>query len=225
MPPTDAEPHPRSELVPLPAWSPRIRESRALRPAGPAPTASFEDVLDRRRSDRAMFALSEARLSELLWHAVRARDVRGDWQHRAAASAGGLHPIQVLVFARATRDVVLYEPTHHHALVLDEIDSHLLCAALDQTLFLGEAADATLLLLAAEMNRTASAYENSKSLVWRDAGCLLATLQIVCSWLSIASCPLGVLGEPLLAACGASGQLVATGLLVVGEPAVAGSHR
>ncbi len=76
---------------------------------------------------------------------------------------------------------------------------------------------ATLLTLAAEHGRTETAYERSDSLTWRDAGCLLATLQLVSVWLGLAACPLGVLGDAIVAACDPTGLLCGAGVLAVGE--------
>lgn len=215
---TNAEPYPRPAPLALPSWSPRVGTERSLRPPGSGPEVPFGEVLDRRSTHRAMSPVSDDRLSELLWHAARAREARGAWQHRAAASAGGLHPIHLLVIPAAGRGVAIYDPTRHRNRVLDGIEPDALRAAVDEVLVVDSCREATLILLAAEVNRTASVYENAESLVWRDAGCLLATLQLVCAWLSMACCPLGVLGAPLLRACGADGSVVAAGLLAVGEP-------
>jgi hypothetical protein len=165
-----------------------------------------------------MKELAQDRLAELLWHGARTRDVRGAWQHRAAASAGGIHPLHLLIFSRGSREALLYDPLRHCAHELDTV-AQALVDAVDQSMILDDAGDATLLLLAAEVNRAAAAYEDPLSLVWRDAGCLIATLQLVASWLSLVSCPLGILGEPLLEACGAQGHLIAAGVLAVGERA------
>lgn len=165
-----------------------------------------------------MRALSEDRLSELLWHAARTRDGQGEWQHRAAASAGGIHPIQLLLFSYGSDQAALYDPVRHRLQILATVDTDALRVALEATIFFSSARDATLILLAAECAKTAEAYEHEVSLVWRDAGVVLATLQLVSTWLTLASCLLGPKGDALVTACGVQGRLTAAGLLVVGEP-------
>lgn len=58
------------------------------------------------------------------------------------------------------------------------------------------AAHATLVLYAAEVGKTAAKYDSPASLIWRDAGALLAVMGLAAYAHSLAFCPLGVTGEP-----------------------------
>ena len=52
----------------------------------------------------------------------------------------------------------------------------------------------TYLVLLGETGLVGAAYENPVSLLWRDAGALLATLHLCATSLGLGFCPLGVLG-------------------------------
>ena len=43
-----------------------------------------------------------------------------------------------------------------------------------------------------------AAYENSETLAFRDAGCIIATLGMCAEWLNLAMCPLGFVGQDML---------------------------
>lgn len=165
-----------------------------------------------------MGALSDDHLSEFLWHSARTRDGQGEWQHRAAASAGGIHPIHLILFRHRSNEAELYDPVRHRLLLLASTDRNALRAAVEAAFFVAPAREATLILLAAERSKTAESYEHEVSLVWRDAGALLATMQLVSTWLTLATCPLGPCGDALVTACHADGHLTAAGLLIVGAP-------
>src|SRR5690606_15242929 len=74
----------------------------------------------------------------------------------------------------------------------------------------------TTLLLMADANQTAAAYENAESLVWRDAGAFMMALQLVAEYLRLAFCPVGVLGTALIDALALPGGWIAAGTCIVG---------
>src|SRR5690606_23954914 len=65
------------------------------------PDPGFFPVLERRRSSRRFGALSQDDLAALLWYAAKTQESAAPggvrWEHRAAPSAGGRHPIDIIV--------------------------------------------------------------------------------------------------------------------------------
>ncbi len=76
------------------------------------------------------------------------------------------------------------------------------------------ACEAALVLFLADAAKTEAAYDDAESLIWRDAGTLLATLHLAATASGLGFCPLGVLGhaaarvlfprEPRVFDCGAA---------------------
>jgi hypothetical protein len=78
-------------------------------------------------------------------------------------------------------------------------------------------AQGDILILVADNTLTASQYENSEPLIWRDAGALMQTLHICATAFRLNFCPAGISGSELIAPYGESG-LMAAGVAVVGRP-------
>lgn len=231
------EPHPRrlprvgrpveyqtvGTAVPLP-W-PRVSQRR------------FFSVLASRRSSRAFGAPALQDVSTLLWYTGRTLATaeptppatRGDWEHRIPPSAGGRHPVDLVLMnpplgaaaphAAPTAAVgnaesepgeqpesrlYLYDPLQHALRELDVNDGAARRALqrLPPTLLPTATGIelATTVWFAAQIDRTSAEYEHPESLIWRDAGCVLATLTYVAAALDFACCPLGCTGEPWLSA-------------------------
>lgn len=77
---------------------------------------------------------------------------------------------------------------------------------------------ATRLLLVAELGKTAAKYQHGESLIWRDAGALLAVMAVVAEALDCVLCPLGITGEPWASRLAPPGVLTGVGLVLVGGP-------
>jgi hypothetical protein len=87
--------------------------------------------------------------------------------------------------------------------------------AVDEVIPIG---GATILWLAAQFDRTMARYENGESLVWRDAGCFLGTLDLTAEALGMSFCQLGLTGEPWISQTLGSGhRVVGAGGCLVGE--------
>jgi len=112
----------------------------------------------------------------------------------------------------------VYDALHHSLCRLDEADPVELADACAEIQAIVPDARGALVLLAGYGARTDSAYVHGKSLLWRDAGCLLAVLQLVAVWLGLGVCPIGALGGRVVGALRATSEVVPAGLLVVGEP-------
>lgn len=112
---------------------------------------------------------------------------------RPLPSAGAIHPIHVMVNRFLSSSWERYDP-FEHALV--EVGSTLspkgVRSMLDEIV---PTAEATVLLLAAEPQRTAAKYFNESSLVWRDAGVLIGGMSLASEALDLSFVPLGITGE------------------------------
>jgi len=112
-----ASPVPREQELPWEPFQYVTGPSLYMSLPGSVPPASLWEVLDSRSSRRAFGPLSEQALSELLWYSGKTRKVsrekgRTTWESRPAPSAGGRHPIDVLILDRGAENwrIRLYDP-------------------------------------------------------------------------------------------------------------------
>jgi SagB-type dehydrogenase family enzyme len=181
----------------------------------------FICILERRRSIAPSREASRDDLAALLWHGARVRETGTgrfgpSWQHRAAPSSGGIHPIHLFVRNRCSDDIKLYDPLRHALLSIATTNRGSLLVLDEQVNAAAPRAIGTTLLLIANASETAAAYENADSLVWRDAGAFMMALQLVAEYLELAFCPVGVLGTALIDALALPAGWVAAGTCVVG---------
>ncbi|MGQ7935501.1 hypothetical protein [Paraburkholderia sp. D1E] len=118
--------------------------------------------------------------------------------HRASPSAGGLHPIEIVVQGLSDHAGLFhYDPESHRLIELEygqfaqeklfaEAEACLPCSA------------ATIFWMLAVPQRTEMKYSNADTLILRDAGALIATLVLCATALQLFSAPLGTRGEPML---------------------------
>ena len=182
-----------------------ITQKRYLEKPVPKPEDSFLNVLVNRRTRRTFNQLSESQLSTILWYLAKAIELQVQdngfvWSHRPCPSAGGRHPIDLIVSqfeAIKDRTWALYNPIDHslNELMLDTTQCRLFVEHVNEVIPVG---NATIIWFVADQFRTESKYINPLSLIWRDAGALLYGLQLVCCAFNVACCPLGTLGEPFI---------------------------
>lgn len=177
-------------------------------------------LLEHRRTKRSFAALSDTDLSQLLWRCARTQAIADseygfDLERRPALSAGAIHPIHILVDHHATGDWKRYDSRRHG--LHDVPGASLLFAELqlqcDKTLAVGAG---TRLLLVAEPGKTFAKYHRGESLIWRDAGVLLAMMAMVAEALGCAFCPLGITGEPWVSQLAPPGILIGVGVALIG---------
>jgi SagB-type dehydrogenase family enzyme len=121
------------------------------------------------------------------------------WSKRPSPSAGGIHPIDLVIYDSSRGPALYYYNPLDHS--LNELDlnkdeiidfvNHVYGSKVNSK-------KSTIIWMVAHPNRTNAKYQNSDSLVWRDAGCLLYCLNLVCNALKISFCSLGTLGEPYI---------------------------
>lgn len=78
-------------------------------------------------------------------------------------------------------------------------------------------AHGTAVFLLGDVARVTAVYENSLSLLWRDAGALLQTLFLSATAFRLAFCPLALLGREIAEALGLEGRLIGAGSAVIGR--------
>lgn len=215
------EPRPRTSRGDSEVWEPVVLSRHELAAPTRLREVPFIRILDSRRSESCSAQLSDEQLADLLWHGARVRETGTGrlgvpWQHRAAPSSGGIHPIQLFVRNRGSDEVQLYDPVAHVLLSIAATRRESLLVLDGQVSAAAPRALGATLIFIADVNRTAAAYENADSLVWRDAGAFMMVLQLVAEYLELAFCPIGVLGTALMDALALPTGWVAAGTCVVG---------
>lgn len=177
---------------------------------------TFLSVLEKRRSSRAFGPLPLESLNSFLWCSARSMACFNEdlpLEHRPSPSAGGLHPIDLII--REGNKSLVYDSQTHSLAEISVNDSTMLK--------LGELADAvfpcgegTTIWFGAQHQKTAAKYDNSESLIWRDAGALIATMNLVAEYLELNFCPFGITGEPFLSEALESEAVVGVGGICVG---------
>lgn len=181
------------------------------------------NLLEHRRTKRTFNGISDSQLGQLLWRcahtqAIADSDYGFDLEQRPTPSAGAIHPIHILVHRQDADNWRRYDSRRHG--LVDVLRSREVFEGLDeqcnQTL---PATDATRILLLAEPGKTSAKYQHSESLIWRDAGVLLAVMALIAEALDYSFCPLGITGEPWADRLAPSGILMGVGVALVGGPA------
>jgi len=163
----------------------------------------FFDVIEARRSRRDFAPLEAEDLSTVLWFTAKTFSSRREeggylWQHRPTPSAGGRHPIDILIKNQhPDRDAFYLYDSLAHALckleIYDEEAGEELLCEIETALPIG---GATIMCFVAQFDRALSKYEYGESLVWRDSGALLTSIYLVAEALELSCCGLGITGEP-----------------------------
>jgi SagB-type dehydrogenase family enzyme len=219
-------PIPRESTLPYSEFKYQIKEKVYLSEPNVLIDSFVIDVLTSRRSRRTFKTVSAEKLNALLWHSARVicltPPVASRWQHRSYPSAGGLHPIDLLVFIgrEGSENVLLYDPLAHGLSKVVINEGAYFTQLLDLTNQVVPLEEATIIWLGAQFERTLSKYENGESLVWRDAGALIATISLVAESLGLNCCALGITGEPFLSQMlNSRGKVVGVGGVLIGERA------
>lgn len=187
------------------------------------PDKGFLQVFKERRSIKRLGSCSLDALSQLLYYAFKpymiSIDDYGVTVYRSASpSAGGRHPIDILVglLGGGSRKLYLYQPVSHslRRLTISEEKQQLFFSDVENTLPFGES---MLLWFSIQYMRTASKYTDYMSLIWRDVGAQLCCLQQAAKYVGLDSCPIGYLAEDTFDRLFESDALLSGGGLIVGE--------
>ena len=222
--PKFASPKPRARWLKLDSFVYPAGRAIYLERPRVFPKHSFTKVLLARRTRRNFYPLSNEMLAALLWLAVKTRDVgvrdsKIVQQYRPAPASGAVHAVDLLVLSRV-RDrwgAFLYDPGAH-ALIVLSVQRSRLSAMLHEVETNLRFGTATVLWMVGDVNRLRARYVNEQSLIWRDAGALLATICLAAEALGLAACPLGGLAEPYVTRMfRGEGKILSLGGLIVGR--------
>jgi SagB-type dehydrogenase family enzyme len=217
------EPRPRETELPFQPYQFPVITRRLLSVPDNISSAPCIEVLHLRSSRRTFGPLSEPQLSALLWFSAKTlrsrREASGfDWQHRPAPSSGGRHPIYILLMNPGVNPLAfsVYEPEGHALLDLEPLQNNLPTFAQELHAVINPESG-TILWFAADFLRTASRYTDCESLIWRDAGALLATIHTASEALGLHCCAYGITGDTSLSSLLPPDRFFAVGGCVVGS--------
>jgi SagB-type dehydrogenase family enzyme len=191
-------------------------------PRGTPPSVDFFELLEARASIMPTTPLSKAGLSKLLWCSSRCHSTWPDQngierQRRPYPSAGGIYETALIIADTSQPRTWCYDAVTH-ALRGIEPRRDSLEAFVQGVQAIGTGHQCTTLVAAVHTCALNEAYEHAESLVWRDAGALLATLHLTAMALGLNSTILGILGAELVESLPSTcGQFKAAGVLAVGE--------
>ncbi len=185
---------------------------------------NFTEVLDLRRSKRVFNSISIECLSSLLYLCAKVKQenlLESGYKtsFRPSPSAGGRHPIDIFVLSESlfeNKALHYYDPYMHQLKQVrfdleqtDRLRNHLLES------FPGSQ-NATVLWMVVFPERTESKYDSYESLVWRDVGALVNTIQLTSTFLRLNSCIAGTLGEPIISELFAEIRVQSGGAILIG---------
>lgn len=183
----------------------------------------FLTILKGRRSVKQLGKCTMEKLSSILYYGAKpfciGKDDYGVTVYRSAApSAGGRHPIDILVGLKEgeERYLYLYQSLNHLLKRLD-IDKERQRAFFDDVEHTLPMGDSVLLWFSVQYMRTASKYTDYMNLVWRDLGAQLCCLQQVAKYVGTDSCPIGYLAEKTFNAMFQTDLLVSGGGIIIGD--------
>jgi len=186
------------------------------------PAASFFDVIERRMTRRTFSTVPLPLLSMVLWSTARMKTSNVlpsgfVWQHRPVTSAGGRHPIDLLVLqcSEGVWSCSVYDE-QAHALCRLGLDQSALSLLLGQIEEVVPPQDGTVIWHVARPQRTLTKYRHGSSLIWRDSGVLTGHMALVCEALGLNFCALGITGEPFVSSMLNMADVVGVGGAVIG---------
>lgn len=178
--------------------------------------ARFDEVITNRKSTKTFASIDLQQLSNLLWYTAKVKqtfvqDNGYILTHRGAPSAGARHPIDILIYNK--ENLHYYNPFDHslNQIATPEITSFI--QHIEQIVSIG---NGTIFWFVAHYQRTAAKYEHPESLIWRDSGALLNSIQLTCTAMGLNSCPVGSLGEPYISAIFNQPGIFGAGGLLIG---------
>jgi hypothetical protein len=163
----------------------------------------FVDIILNRRTKRECEPIDLHEVLSLIQFALSSRQIGTGVQNgrirKVPISAGALHPVEVLVVSGPmVSEPILYCDSDDtfgtvpfHSPELAKIELQALLEIVPQAV-------GHCLLLVANQRHVKQAYEQSSSLLWRDAGALLQTISLLATAMNCAFIPLGSTGSAVL---------------------------
>lgn len=142
---------------------------------------------------------------------------------RTAPSAGALHPISVVIVRPGPPALPLrVDPASPGFQALSVVNRTAMCNQMRHLNAVVPSGQPTYIVLLGDIRLVEAAYVNPNSLLWRDAGALLATLHLCAANLGLGFCPLGLLGESFKSAIFPEvDHMIACGTAAIGVPSCA----
>lgn len=192
-------------------------------PSGQLSLPPFDVVIEGRRTRRQFGAVSISTLSHWLWLTGR-EQIQGHslfgfpLNKRPVPSAGAIHPIHIILSLPGKDGWHLYLPDQHALAKLEEKDIDIPRASIcSELLSVIDVQEGIAIRLVAEHGKTSAKYENSASLVWRDAGVLIGHMSLVAEALACNFCPLGITGQEWCQKSELQDRLAGVGLAILGS--------
>lgn len=110
-----------------------------------------------------------------------------------------------------------YGPVRHELELLVPRESKKICELVGAIQEILPMTHGTGVFLLGDVGRVTAVYENSLSLLWRDAGALLQTLFLSATAFRLAFCPVALLGHELIEALGLEERLLGAGAALIGR--------
>lgn len=196
-----AEPRPTGNNDPG-RFSWDTRDGNTLPRPRALPDLTLSTILRDRTSLPAEAKPTAQQLGDILWHSnfVRMRNPatasKRGWESRNTPAAGGLYGIETLVLPlEAGEPCGWYDPIRHQLMPITDVEETALSNRENVAALCGATSGVTLQFIC-DARRLAVLYDNSETLMWRDAGCLIATLALVASAIGACATPLGRVGLP-----------------------------
>lgn len=198
------EPAPRS--CPKDRGEPFLYPIRTIRPL-PVPQPmngiSFSEVLEQRRSERVMGPATFEMVGNLFWYGARVLAEYDDPKHghiqrRPAPSSGGLQCADIIVSRLdGISGIHLYDPTSHALCEISPSYPSLMAEYHAEIVDAFPESKGCVTTLLADHRKADAKYDNAESLLLRDSGGLMATLQLCATAMGYCYCFAGNLGTTL----------------------------
>lgn len=179
----------------------------------------FFSVLKARRSERELSPSSFSAIVNWLAFSIHPDFiVNSDSFQRSRSivpSAGALHAVEPILVHRRF-GLFRYDWQNHTIDHLVPRDNEAACAFCERVEALVPDAKGFLIAFVADAAKIEAVYDNGKSLLFRDAGALLAILNLTATAFGFGFCALGILGQEIAVAFDNS-RLIGVGAAVVGR--------
>jgi hypothetical protein len=221
---TEQEPMPRPNAVSIarriPDWPIVSNWPRQVR----APASDFLATLNARRS-RTGGNVPDDDLASLLRHSTLLRERRldgrfGTWESRSAPAAGGIHAFHLLCLPLGRNEACGVYDADAHALRAPHSLEDARALNMRSVATIAEAEGGTTLQLVVDRDRYEACYDHCDSLIWRDAGALIAVISLVGTLLGLDSVPLGRHGDDIVLAARLSAGFAGAGGIHISSKAV-----
>ncbi len=182
---------------------------------------AFSDVINSRRTRRFFSRVDPGQLSHWLWLTNRVMAIGHSYygfplSQRPVPSAGAIHPIHIVLSLPDQDGWQLYLPDMHALkplLAPEQTRSEIR----DELSSVIDIQSGIAIRLIAEPGKMSAKYLQADSLIWRDAGVLIAQMALVAEALACNFCPMGITGQDWCTRLKLEGRLMGTGLAVLGS--------